>query len=415
MSLRIRRGTEAQRTGLSTIDEGELLWVTNAQKLYVGLGNGQAGNAGMINIGAALAGDGLAWDDTTQTLKFGGVNYTTDDVQEGVMVGRQYFTEERAVDAVAAALVAGTGNVTFVYNTTQDNAGRIDATVTLDGIGITSVEADTSPSLGGNLDASSYNITGISNLDVLFGAHLGPLNFTSDGVITTSNLPPAGIGRTDAPLYIGTNASPTTLILKSDENFGIFTGLTDGTNNAGVTFKISRGTLSVPTAMTPGDGVVFFDGSAYNGTEYAFVGAFGLTTDPSWSGTNGTNGEVPGQFGAIVLDEFGTLQTLSFNSKGVLSTPAVRVGNGSASVPSIGFTTDGSTDTGIFHPGDGIMAISTDGVERVRIDNGGMRVEGFMKVKNVNGVLPNPAEAGMIVLDNGIFKGYTGSVWADLN
>ena len=44
-----------------------------------------------------------------------------------------------------------------------------------------------------------------------------------------------------------------------------------------------------------------------------------------------------------------------------------------------------------------------------------MRVEVFMKVKNVNGVLPNPPEAGMIVLDNGIFKGYTGSAWADLN
>jgi hypothetical protein len=324
MALRIRRGTEAERLSFpGTADQGELLWVTNAQKLYVGIGT-QSGANSMVNVGKMLAGDGLAWDETTQTLKFGGVNYTTDDVQEGVIVGRQYFTEERAVDAVASALVAGTGNVTFVYNTTQDNAGRIDANVTLDGVGISSVEADTSPTLGGNLDANGYDITGADAVGLTGILTAGKITISADGVFTTSNLQPAGIGRSDAPLYIGTNAAPTTLVLKSDENFGVFTGLTDGTNNAGITFRISRGTLAVPTIITPGDGIVFFEGSSYNGTEYAFNGAFGLTTDPTWDGTPGTNGEVPGQFGAIVLDEFGTLQTLSFNSKGVLNAPVFK-------------------------------------------------------------------------------------------
>jgi hypothetical protein len=106
---------------------------------------------------------------------------------------------------------------------------------------------------------------------------------------------------------------------------------------------------------------------------------------------------------------------LSFNSAGKLTVPRVSVGDGTASNPSIVFTTDGSTDTGIFHPGDGIMAISTDGTERVRIDNGGMRVTGFMKVADVDGSLPNPPEAGMIVLDGSTFKGYNGSAWVNLN
>lgn len=324
MSLRIRRGTEAERSGLSTVDQGELLWVTNAQKLYVGLGNGQSGNNGMVNIGAALAGDGLAWDEATQTLKFGGVNYTTDDVQEGVIPGRQYFTDERAVDAVAAALVAGTGNVTFVYNTTQDNAGRIDATVTLDGIGITSVEADTSPSLGGDLDLSSNDITGTGNIGIT-GTIANELITLSGSTITSTELTPGGSDRSDAPLRVGSNANPNTLWVTSDNNFGVLRGLTDGTNNSGITFKLSRGTLAVPAINNAGDGIAFIDALAHDGTSYVNVGAFGIFTDIGWNGTVGVGSSVPGSFGAIVLDEFGTTKELSFNSKGIFNVPIIQV------------------------------------------------------------------------------------------
>lgn len=344
MSLRIRRGTEAQRTGLSTIDEGELLWVTNTQKMYVGLGNNQAGNAGMINIGAALAGDGLAWDVATQTLKFGGVNYTTDDVVEGVMLGRQYFTDERAVDAVAAALVAGLGNIDFVYNTTQDGANRIDASVTLDGIGITSVEADTSPTLGGDLDANSKNITSAVNVGLTGILTAGPI-IVNNGVITSSVLYNAGVGavRSDNPLIIGTNAIPATLWIESDNNCLVLTGLSDGTNTGGVTFRISRGTKAVPATVIPGDPVAFCEGFAYNGTAYVASGAFGLSTDPGWDGFNGTNGEIPSQFGAVVLDKFGTPQILQFNSLGVLSVPIFKAtGHPTTSLP----TTSGPNEEG---------------------------------------------------------------------
>ena len=325
MSLRIRRGTEAERSGLSTVDQGELLWVTNAQKLYVGLGNGQSGNNGMVNIGAALAGDGLAWDDATQTLKFGGVNYTTDDVQEGVIPGRQYFTEERAVDAVASALVAGQGNVTFVYNTTQDNAGRIDATVTLDGIGITSVEADTSPTLGGDLDAAGNSITGI--LDVgLTGVLTADVLTIDNGVITSSVLYNAGLGgvRSDNPVIIGTNAVPNTLWIESDNNCLVMTGLTDGLNNAGISSRISRGTKSAPALVQPGDSLAFVEGSGHDGTDYINRGGFGLFADPNWGGTVGVGSSIPSSFGAVVLDEFDTVSTLVFSLKGVLNAPVFK-------------------------------------------------------------------------------------------
>jgi hypothetical protein len=91
MPLQIRRGTEVQRQAMTVpLAAGELLYVTDDQRLYVGNGT---------------------------TL--GGVQITG-------------YTNEDAVDAIGAALVAGShSGITFTYGSTQDLAGRIDATVDL--------------------------------------------------------------------------------------------------------------------------------------------------------------------------------------------------------------------------------------------------------------------------------------------
>ena len=91
MPLQIRRGTELQRQAMTVpLASGELLYVTDDQRLYVGNGS---------------------------TL--GGVQITG-------------YTNEDAVDAVGAALVNGVhAGITFTYGTTQDTAGRIDAAIDL--------------------------------------------------------------------------------------------------------------------------------------------------------------------------------------------------------------------------------------------------------------------------------------------
>jgi len=143
MALQIRRGPTADRTTKRFV-EGELVYDTQEKALYVG--------------------------DSTD----GGVT--------GTLGGKaaSSYTDERAVDAVGAALVAGTGNVVFTYGTTQDNANRIDATVTLDGIGLLNVVEDTTPQLGGNLDLNSRDITGTGNVNitgtVTATGFTGPLN-----------------------------------------------------------------------------------------------------------------------------------------------------------------------------------------------------------------------------------------------
>ena len=97
------------------------------------------------------------------------------------------------------------------------------------------------------------------------------------------------------------------------------------------------------------------------------------------------------------------------------SVSKITLQDGDSSNPAIVFDTDGSRDTGIFHPADGVVCVTSNGTEKLRIDGGGARINGFVKVAQVNGSLPNPPEAGMIVLDGTTFKGYNGSAWVNLN
>lgn len=116
MALRIRRGTNSQR--IATIfDQGELVWTTDQNQLFVGDG-GQGG----VSIAESIAGDGLLFDSATGTLKTAALTLSTDDVTEG---NRWYFTEQRAQDATAHLFANGTqSGITFQYNDV-DNAMNV--------------------------------------------------------------------------------------------------------------------------------------------------------------------------------------------------------------------------------------------------------------------------------------------------
>jgi hypothetical protein len=145
MALQIRRGPTTDRTGKLFV-EGELVYDTDEKTIYVG-------------------------DGTTS----GGKAVTT-------------YTDERAVDAVGAALVAGTHqNITFTYGATQDGANRIDATVALDGT-YNDVVQDTTPELGGNLSLNSYTINGTGAINITGSvtatSFSGPLTGAVTGNVT---------------------------------------------------------------------------------------------------------------------------------------------------------------------------------------------------------------------------------------
>jgi len=125
MALQIRRGTTAERLAITFLP-GEIIFDATLNQVFVGNG-------------------------TTP----GGIPVTA-------------YTDENAVDAIGAALVAGNStnsNITFTYGTTQDGANRINASVVLDG-GLLNVVEDTTPQLGGDLDLNSRNITGTGNVNI---------------------------------------------------------------------------------------------------------------------------------------------------------------------------------------------------------------------------------------------------------
>jgi hypothetical protein len=133
MSLRIRRGTDTQRQ-TALLDQGELAYTTDTQKLFVGDG----ATAGGINILASAAGTGLVFDQLTQTLKVAGSN--------------------------------------------------------------TIVEADTAPSLGGNLNLNGYNIQGRGN--VIINGTLESTIFSNTVLISASNLVLKARGTSVSPLDV---------------------------------------------------------------------------------------------------------------------------------------------------------------------------------------------------------------------
>ena len=69
MSLRIRRGLNSQRSSV-LLDTGEIAWATDTKKLYVGDGS----TAGGVHVLATSVDEtsGLAWDSTTQKIKYTG-------------------------------------------------------------------------------------------------------------------------------------------------------------------------------------------------------------------------------------------------------------------------------------------------------------------------------------------------------
>lgn len=327
MALQIRRGYESERSSIPTaLKVGELVWTRDQQQLWVGVGIDTSELRGGVNILASSAGTGLHWNSTTNKLELAAVTYTTDNIAPGTNPDRQYFSAELAQDAVAAALVAGVGNVAFVYNTTQDGANRIDASVTLDGVGITSVSADTAPALGGNLTLSGHNITGTGNINIV-----GSVTATSFGTVVTNLLSSSNVTSpdpgiiSDHVLAYGTAATPVTLWGYSANTHAVWTGLTNTADtNTAFYARQSRGTLTAPTAVHPGDIIYRVNAQGFDGTSYSTLVGFGCQVDPD--GTV-TTGKVPGKFVITTYDSTGVAHYTTVNSKGVLAAPVVQTGS----------------------------------------------------------------------------------------
>jgi hypothetical protein len=316
MSLRIRRGTESQRTGV-TFDTGEILWTTDGQQLWVGDGVTQGGKPA---VGLNVAGYGLTFNTSSKKLEVSGL--TADDIAGGV--NNKFFSTELAQDAVAPMFTGGTHtNISFQYD---DTLGKINATVTLDGIGLTDIVSDTSPELGGSLNLNGNDILGNGNINIVgnisaFG--LGTdLSLNSNDITGIGNISFTGNLTAIGTATLGNSISDGSLtIYNSNTSYAVLNSIA-GADAAFLEMQVSRGTFSSPLAVGTGDllsGLVF---RAYNGTTFERSVAFAAEADGAV-----ISGGIPGKFSILTTAADGlTVNLFEFNSAGTLNVPILQVG-----------------------------------------------------------------------------------------
>jgi hypothetical protein len=368
MSLRIRRGTEAQRPG-ATFDLGEIVWTTDTNKLYVGDGV----NAGGKNILATSAGTGLVWNTTTQRLDFNGSGTGIVNVQADTnpSLGGNLNLNNRNI--------TGTGNINIT--------GTVTATQF---VGIR-LSADTNPSLSGNLELNNRNITGTGNINITgainatqyfnlppqllvndltprLGGNLTLNNklITGTGSINiTGNVSATDFSHSSGFMYIGKNTAPTNLvIIGNQDNDVVVTVKSVLTGTAGLTQQgpiirtsSSKGTLASPLALSVGDslGQINFQGLINAGSNGA------VSADiVSIKGVVATAGDLisniaTGRMELIVLNgpDPALAKIATFDSGGVFKAPVFQLTT---------YANDTARATAIPTPQTGMMVFMISGV-----------------------------------------------------
>lgn len=371
MALQIRRGTEAQRL-TQKFESGELIYTTDYKDLFVGDGIG--GTSGGIRIAPLKSINGL-----TGAAADGALTLTTDNVTEG-STNLYYSSQQARIDA-GAALVGGNAGNTGISFTYHSNDDTITAVVT----------------------AGGYDLP-VAAPTELGGVKISQGGLQIDGAGILSVTTPVSAGTTgQIPVYTGTNAVGTAGTRLSWKQTGDIYPTGGQLTVLGV---VESGRIDITKDLTDGG---FFLATESDGS--AFTEVFALRSAHN-SGADAT---------AIRL----------FHSRGTIASPTTIVtGDDIFKVQFVGITGAGGgiaaeikatavgTVSGDIVPGRLSLSTADDTgalVDVATLDSGGLRVNGFMKVADVAGTLPTPAEAGMIVLDGTTFKGYNGSAWVNLN
>lgn len=290
MSLKIRRGTESQRATV-TFDQGELVYATDTYKLYIGDGSTVGGKNVLAN--AVDGNHGIIFDQLTQTLQ-------------------------------------------------ATNSG-----------GLSSVSADSSPSLGGNLNLNGHNISGTGNISAtgnITGTSLASGNFTvTSSTISVNN-------NTLTLSHPSGGASINHVMNRADQHYYV-TGVTTGLAAPGTNMRVSRGSTGTPAAVTPGDILSYASlNYGHDGTDYVLSSAIAATVDPN---RTVATGRAPGALALITYPDGVTQKGLYVGSSGWTSINNIGVTGATLDVN--GFMKLAMLTTAITSPATGMIAVA-DGV-----------------------------------------------------
>ena len=306
MALQIRRGTDADRQGI-TPKAGEPIFVTDTNKLYVGDGSTSGGVA--IDTTAGLSN---VIEDTSPQLG-GNLDLNSKNI-------------------------TGTGNISItgsISATQFDISGSIfadDSTLLVDGVNgrivgpvFANVTGDTN---GTHTGAVVGNVTGNAN-----GIHTGSF---SGSITATGTLDGNFVGTVfgdDSTLLVDGVANMITGMVDNEqcvsqrfictnntaiESPVLVTTVTPGSNGPNLSFNAARTSITTPAAVQAGDSCIDIVGSGYDGTQYSAASLIKLGPDKY---STISNGVVPGRILFLTSDTSGAItaaNAMVFNRLGNL-------------------------------------------------------------------------------------------------
>lgn len=317
MPLQVRRGVEVERLAMTQpLAAGELLFVTNEQKLYVGdgtvLGGIQitgytdddakdsaaviftAGTHGGItftyNTAANLMSANVNLSDYAGTIKadaFKGSLFADDgstvageplvDAINGIFNGNLIGNVTGNITGTVTGNLIGNVTGSLVGNVTGDTAGYHTGDVKGSVFG-----SDSSTIIDASNGSITGNVTGTLQGEVsgslkgsVFGDDSSIVIDSSTNTVIASSIITSLIVDPLGALFIGTTTSPTAATVRSAAEYP-FTALclTDGITPPVISLFVSKGTLVAPTSVLPGDELGGFSVRVYDGAIYKSAAVF---------------------------------------------------------------------------------------------------------------------------------------------
>jgi hypothetical protein len=319
MPLQVRRGTDAERLAMTQpLASGELLYVTNEQKLYIGNGN----TLGGIQITGYTDGD--AKDSAAEIFTDGahngiGFTYNTATNVMTATVNLSDYAGTIRADAFKGSLFADDGStiggqplVDAISGTFNGNlSGNVTGTIlTPAQTNITSVGTLTSLAVTGAVTGSSF--TGNMVTSLISSADSSAIRVDTPVIFETSiivedNLEVSGTAIFDDEVIYQTNSNLARILSISQHH-------SDPVGSSNLTFRRSRGSLNFEIAVQSGD--ILGDIVSNSRVTSGYVQS---TSIRSRSDGTVTSGVAPGKLEFSTADSSGILlERLSIDSNGFI-------------------------------------------------------------------------------------------------
>jgi hypothetical protein len=431
MPLQIRRGTDAERIAMTQkLTPGELLWVTDAKKLYVG--DGTTASSILPPVTGFNAED--AQDAAGLMLQAGphtGITFTYDDFAGTLSAAVSLSDYNGTIKASSfnGSVVANDSTLIINGETGTVLAERVSGTFTGSVVG--NVTGNLTGNVIGNLTG---NTSGYHSGDVKGSVFADDSTLIIDGVADRINI--GTISSTTGTMNLGTADTPVQISVQSNTtdmfNFiGVITGALGGTSTVGL--NVSRGTLGNPVNTQPDDIFGGFTLRGYYGGTYLTAGSLvsGWDADANLSTAN------PRSSLLLITGNNGDgFNIASFDGKGVLSAPVIKaqpyISTLTVTAVNSGTKLLTTSSTAALTVGDAITFTSVIGnivADRtyyiasipgggttftISENDGGVAFNPGTATGSMTARFPNSPSKGWIIFDalTNQFKGWNGSSWA---